>query len=59
MDFQLSVALTAHEGEVWIARWSHNGHFIASDGTDKRVLVWDVGVRTLQPIFAHLIDAST
>lgn len=40
--FDAVEVLKSHEGEVWQIKFSNNGKLLASCGSDKKVIIWDV-----------------
>ncbi|XP_057441381.1 WD repeat-containing protein 26 homolog [Lotus japonicus] len=39
--------LEAHDDEVWLVQFSHNGKYLASASNDRTAIIWEVGINGL------------
>jgi WD repeat-containing protein 26 len=48
-----TLILDEHNDEVWNLSWNHAGTLLATGGSDKRAIVWKIGVSTLLSVICE------
>lgn len=45
-----------HRGPVWKMKFSHDGKYLATAGQDNKLIIWSVGIASMDDISADVID---
>jgi WD40 repeat protein len=48
-----TLILDEHNDEVWSLSWNHAGTHLATGGSDKRAIVWRIGVSSLLSVICE------